>query len=124
MSTEREDLARAIFIADNANAPDAAREWDWADDEKVAYAFAIADGLIAAGYRKAAPALIAATAIVAALQEAVDELDHRAATLEAAQENLTDADDMIRYRAYEAQTRNIADSLRARAVKLTAEASR
>ena len=54
MKHEREELARDIFIADNFLIPTAASSWEWADDENVTYAYAIADGLIAKGYRKVA----------------------------------------------------------------------
>lgn len=53
---ERDEFARAVFIADNANldTPQAAKDWD-ENREHHDYAFAIADGLIAAGYRKITP---------------------------------------------------------------------
>ena len=53
----RDDLARLIFITDNANAKDPAAEWEAAVarlrigkfDDLTQYAYAIADGLLAAG---------------------------------------------------------------------------
>lgn len=55
MSAEREELARAVFISDNKAAPDPEHEWEMTCRRNPAYAdyaFDIADGLIAAGYRK------------------------------------------------------------------------
>lgn len=53
MNNARDELARDIFIADNwRNTQASGRDWDWMSDEQVAYAYAIADGLIAKGYRK------------------------------------------------------------------------
>ena len=57
----RDDLARLIFITDNANAKDPAAEWEGAlaDDAIRAastdYAYAIADGLLAAGVTMPVP---------------------------------------------------------------------
>ena len=51
----RDELAREIFIADNSNAKDPAAEWLDAPASVKDYAFAIANGLIAAGYVKAEP---------------------------------------------------------------------
>lgn len=51
----RDELARDIFVADNSNHPDAAAEWEDPDlTTPIAYAYDIADGLIAAGYVKEA----------------------------------------------------------------------
>ena len=50
MSTSRDLLARAIFIIDNRLASNPARVWDEADSDTRYYAYAIADGLIEAGY--------------------------------------------------------------------------
>lgn len=53
MSTERDTLARDIFLADNSNARPGLMEQEWdADPTKYLYAYNIADGLIAKGYRK------------------------------------------------------------------------
>ncbi|MFT4471410.1 hypothetical protein ACMX2H_16020 [Arthrobacter sulfonylureivorans] len=46
----RDELARAIFMADNSNAPDPAAEWEFAPARHREYAFKIASTLIAAGY--------------------------------------------------------------------------
>ena len=55
-TTQRDDLARDIFIADNSAHPNAGAEWDAFTDIGGAcggdYAYDIADGLLAAGYRK------------------------------------------------------------------------
>lgn len=53
MNSEREELARDIFIADNSNSPDPAAEWETAPRRR--YAYEIADGLLARGYRKEQP---------------------------------------------------------------------
>lgn len=50
--TPRYELAKAVFIADNADAPNPEREWDIATTKEHAYAYAIADGLITAGWTK------------------------------------------------------------------------
>ena len=51
-TTLRERLARDIFLADNSNAPEEQMLKDW-DDPVIRpdYAYVIADGLIAKGYR-------------------------------------------------------------------------
>ena len=49
---QRDELAREIFITDNARSLDPAVLWDEADQERMHYAEVIADGLLAAGYRK------------------------------------------------------------------------
>lgn len=49
---QRDELAREIFITDNARNEDPAALWDEADHERMHYAEVIADGLIAKGYRK------------------------------------------------------------------------
>jgi hypothetical protein len=49
----RHELARDIFIADNSNAKDPAAEWQDAPASVKDYTYAIANGLIAAGYVKA-----------------------------------------------------------------------
>jgi len=49
---ERDELARDIFMADNSNAKDPATEWRDAPASVKDYAYAIANGLLAAGYRK------------------------------------------------------------------------
>jgi hypothetical protein len=53
----RDELARAIFLADNVNAPAGLMEAEW-DGNKgdETYAHMIADGLLGAGYRKLEPA--------------------------------------------------------------------
>jgi hypothetical protein len=50
----RDELARAIFLADNSGAPAGLMEaeWDQGMHGPDSYAHNIADGLIAAGYRK------------------------------------------------------------------------
>ena len=50
MCKSRDSLARAIFIIDNRLASNPARVWDEADSDTRYYAYAIADGLIEAGY--------------------------------------------------------------------------
>jgi hypothetical protein len=57
--TAREDLAKLIYTTDNSNAPDPDAEWRRAQRHSTIlgrvdaeYAYQIADGLIAAGYRK------------------------------------------------------------------------
>lgn len=55
---ERDELAREIFMADNSASPDPAHEWEMTTRHNPAYstyAYEIADGLIAAGYRKQEP---------------------------------------------------------------------
>lgn len=52
MTTQRDELARTVFIIDNRLASNPARVWDEADSDTRYYAYAIADGLIAAGYTK------------------------------------------------------------------------
>lgn len=53
MSEQRDELAREIFIADNYHARREFMEAEWAERSGgYQYAFWIADGLIAAGYRK------------------------------------------------------------------------
>lgn len=56
MSTQREELARDIFVADNSSIPSAGDEWDTfcavIDAPLSHYAYGIADGLITKGYRK------------------------------------------------------------------------
>lgn len=49
----RDELARDIFVADNSNAKDPAANWQEGPASIRDYAYAIADGLLAAGYRKA-----------------------------------------------------------------------
>ena len=54
----RDELARDIFLADNANGPEEQMLKDWAITKQdrpiaVSYCYAIADGLIAKGYGKA-----------------------------------------------------------------------
>ena len=49
---KRTQMARLIFIADNAGAPDPNKEWTEAEAYHRQYAYNIADGLIAAGYKK------------------------------------------------------------------------
>lgn len=46
-TTQRDELAREIFITDNARNEDPAALWDEADHERMHYAEVIADGLIA-----------------------------------------------------------------------------
>jgi hypothetical protein len=49
----RDELARAIFLADNSSAPAGLMEAEWDNNPPTdSYAHNIADGLIAAGYRK------------------------------------------------------------------------
>jgi hypothetical protein len=50
----RDELARAIFLADNSGAPPGLMEaeWDQGMHGPDSYAHNIADGLLAAGYRK------------------------------------------------------------------------
>lgn len=54
--TQRDDLARDIFLADNSSGPEEVILGDWTDLEQAeagaSYAHRIANGLIAAGYRK------------------------------------------------------------------------
>ncbi|GAA5229241.1 hypothetical protein [Arthrobacter cryoconiti] len=52
VGTPRYQLAKEIFMADNADAPNPEREWDIALSKQIAYAYGIADGLIAAGYTR------------------------------------------------------------------------
>lgn len=52
VGTPRYQLAKDIFMADNSDAPSPEREWDIATTKEHAYAYAIADGLIAAGWTK------------------------------------------------------------------------
>jgi hypothetical protein len=52
MSTERDDMARVLFIADNASAKDPAAEWEHAGYSQKLYVRKMADALIAAGYTK------------------------------------------------------------------------
>jgi hypothetical protein len=47
-----EELARLIFITDNANSFDPIHVWEHAPEDKREYARVIADAIIAAGYRK------------------------------------------------------------------------
>lgn len=53
-NTEREELALDIFLADNGNIPEASLRQDWDEWPRQCrpYAYNIADGLIAKGYRK------------------------------------------------------------------------
>lgn len=52
-TTQREDFARDVFLADNAEAPEEQMLRNWAErDTNVEYAYVIADGLIARDYRK------------------------------------------------------------------------
>ena len=55
-NTEREELARDIFLADNSKHPAADIEWGALHAARItsgtSYAYNIADGLIAKGYRK------------------------------------------------------------------------
>lgn len=53
--SERDELARAIFVYDNGRLDQAAAEVEWEEvrgPNEPRYAYLIADGLIAAGYRK------------------------------------------------------------------------
>ena len=53
MSTQRDELAREIFISDNSHARRAVMEAEWSERSGgYQYAFWIADGLIAAGWTK------------------------------------------------------------------------
>lgn len=52
VDTKRYQLAKDVFMADNSDAPSPEREWDIATTKELAYAYAIADGLIAAGWEK------------------------------------------------------------------------
>lgn len=52
MSTERDELAKAIFIADNHKAPEVAADEFDERGPNTDYTFAIAAALLAAGYRK------------------------------------------------------------------------
>lgn len=59
--TQRDELARDIFFADNAHAPKDRLQEDWealgrSTQVGPTYAYAIADSLIAKGYRKPAGA--------------------------------------------------------------------
>lgn len=53
-TTQRDELALDIFLADNGNIPEGELRQDWVDapDRHRPYAQNIADGLIAKGYRK------------------------------------------------------------------------
>lgn len=53
-NTEREELALDIFLADNGSIPEDSLRQDWAAEPEThrPYAYNIADGLIAKGYRK------------------------------------------------------------------------
>jgi len=51
--SDRDELARDIFLADNSNAPPGLMEAEWDNNPTAeSYAHNIADGLLAAGYRK------------------------------------------------------------------------
>lgn len=53
MTTERDKFARDLFLVDNSSFPPGMAEKDWDERrEHHDYAYAIADGLIAADYRK------------------------------------------------------------------------
>lgn len=56
MTNERDELAKAVFVADNYNATDDVTLSDWealvASDGDGSYAHRIAQGLMQAGYRK------------------------------------------------------------------------
>lgn len=57
--SNRDEFARDLFIADNSSFPEGVAEKDWDENrEHHDYAYTIADGLIAKGYRKAAPAWV------------------------------------------------------------------
>jgi len=65
---QRDEFARDLFLADNSSFPPGLAEKDWDESrEHHDYAFAIADGLIAKGYRK--PRTITTT-------EELDALEH------------------------------------------------
>jgi len=53
MTTQKDELARDIFLADNSNAAPGLMEKEW-DENPTTYSYAhhIAEGLIAKGYRK------------------------------------------------------------------------
>lgn len=69
-TTQRDELAREIFLADNARQPEAEALEDWGAALHITagltYAHGIADGLIAKGYRKLDPTDETATDKVAA----------------------------------------------------------
>ena len=57
LEAQRDEMARDIFFADNANAPKGRIQEDWealgrSTQAGKTYAYAIADGLIVNGYRK------------------------------------------------------------------------
>lgn len=52
--SERDKLARLVFIADNTGAKDPSGEWDIAPSSYKEYAYRIADEVLAAGYAKGA----------------------------------------------------------------------
>lgn len=74
VGTPRYQLAKDIFMADNADAPSPEREWDIATTKEHAYAYGIADGLIAAGYRK--PRTITSVEELDALPDGAIVLDY------------------------------------------------
>lgn len=65
MASERDQLAREIFAADNYYAPDPYEEWGKASTAHREYAYTIADGLTANGWGH----------VPTALHQAADEVD-------------------------------------------------
>lgn len=66
MTTQKDELARDIFLADNSNAAPGLMEKEWDENATTYhYAHSIAEGLIAKGYRK--PRTITSLAELAAL---------------------------------------------------------
>ena len=49
---QRDELAKLLFVTDNSAAADVEAEWRAAGGQQLAYIYAMADALIAAGYRK------------------------------------------------------------------------
>lgn len=71
--TARDELARLIFVTDNAGSPDPRHEWEMASRHYpliVEYAYILADAIIAGGWR--APVAKPADVPVLAGQETID----------------------------------------------------
>ena len=76
--SERDDLAKLLFVADNSGALDPELEWRTAKPEHQDYAYILADAILAAGYRK--PRTIPDAHLLSATDGSYP-VDHRAGTI-------------------------------------------